>query len=487
MCDQPETVCLSMANPNIIYIMADDMGYGDLGCYGATRIPTPNMDRIAAEGVRFTDAHSASAVCTPSRYAVMTGRYCWRAGVERWVLGGFGAPLIEPGRMTVASLLKQSGYATAAVGKWHLGLDWARADGSRDTVIDFGNPAWSIDGFDLDFRLPIGGSPTTLGFDSFFGIAGSLDMPPYCFIENERTVGVPDREKEIYYNQQRRGPQTAGWRDDMVDVTFAQKAVEFIERRTRSTPDQPFFLYLTPSAPHRPCDVRPEFVVGQSDAGDRGDMVVLVDWMVGQVLDALDRLGIADDTLIMVTSDNGGRLTCADGNDYDHRTNGALRGQKADIWDGGHREPLVARWPARIAPGVVSDALICLSDLLATCADITGAELPIGAGEDSISFLPALLDPSVPGRSSAIHHSGDGLFSIRRGHWKLIAGLGSGGFSEPVLAEPQPGGPLGQLYNLRDDPAEADNVWLDHPAVVEELTALLQGQRNLGSSREAGI
>ena len=252
-----------MSQPNIIYIMADDMGYGDLGCYGATQIPTPNMDRVAAEGVRLTDVHSASAVCSPSRYAVLTGRYCWRTGMKQWVLGGFGTPLIEPERMTLASLLKSAGYRTAAIGKWHVGLNWQRTDGSQEKVMDFGNPAWSVDGLDIDYRAPIGNGPTELGFDYFYGIAGSLDMAPYCFIENDHTAGIPDREKEVYYNQQRKGLQTADWRDEEVDVRFANKAVEFIKSSVKADPDSPFFLYLTPSAPHRPCENHQKSLFGR--------------------------------------------------------------------------------------------------------------------------------------------------------------------------------------------------------------------------------
>ena len=473
-----------MTKPNIICIMADDMGYGDLGCYGATKIPTPHMDRIAAEGVRLTDAHSASAVCTPSRYAVLTGRYCWRAGVERWVLGGFGAPLIEPERLTVASLLKQAGYRTAAVGKWHVGLNWQRKDGSQETIIDFGNPAWSEYGFDIDYSAPIGNGPTELGFDSYFGIAGSLDMPPYCYIEDDQTVGIPDREKEVYYNQQRKGMQVPEWQDDQVDITFAAKAVAFIESAVAADDDQPFFLYMTPASPHRPCDIRPDFVVGASEAGDRGDMVVLFDWMVGQVLDALDRLCIADETLIMVTSDNGGRLTCADGETYGHPVNGALRGQKADIWDGGHREPFVARWPGKIPAGSTSDELVCLSDMMATYAAIVDIDLPEDAGEDSYNILPGLTgEGTVPIREALVHHSGDGMFSIRKGKWKLVLGLGSGGFSEPKFEVPEADGPEGQLYDMDADPAETQNLWLTRSDVVVELTALLEGYSALGRSR----
>ncbi len=365
-----------MAKPNIVFIFADDMGYGDLGCFGATKIPTPNVDRIAAEGMRLTDAHSSSAVCTPSRYSVMTGRYCWRSTLKRWVLGGFGKPLIEPERLTVASLLKSQGYATAAIGKWHLGLDWPLKEDTGESLTAFDAPTWSLDGFDVDYSLPIERGPVTLGFDYFFGIAGSLDMPPYCFIENDHTVGIPEQEKQPYYNQQRRGMMTKDWRDEEVDITFANKAVSFIEEQHAAHPDQPFFLYLPTASPHRPCDIRPDFVIDKSQAGDRGDMVVLFDWIVGQVVDALDRLGLTENTLLIVTSDNGARATCANGEDYGHRANGPFRGQKADIWDGGHREPFVARWPGFIPAGSESAKPVCLVDFMATVAQIAGLSDP---------------------------------------------------------------------------------------------------------------
>ena len=462
------------SSPNIVFVMADDMGYGDLGCYGATKIRTPRMDRLASEGIRFTDAHSSAAVCTPSRYSVLTGRYCWRSRLKRWVLWGFEPPLIEPERLTVARMLEKQGYATAAIGKWHLGLGWATVDGESPTA----------DGQNVDYAVPVQGGPLQLGFDTCFCITGSLDMAPYCFIEDDHSLGIPAVDKDPYLPQQREGLMVPGWRDDLVDVRFTERAVSFIDQHAEQRPSQPFFLYLTPSAPHRPC-VPPGFIQGASEAGERGDMVALVDWMVGQIDDALARHDLQERTLVIVTSDNGARLTNYDGRDYGHKSNGDLRGQKADIWDGGHCEPFIARWPGRIAPGTDTDQLTCLSDLVATCADILGVDLPADAGQDSYSFLPALTGApaSGPARDALVHHSGDGMFSLRKGRWKLIRGLGSGGFSEPKHVEPVPGGPQGQLYDMKGDWQEMDNAWLEHPMVVEELSHLLDEVQSQGFSR----
>ncbi len=301
-----------MDKPNIVYIMADDMGYGDLSCYGATKIQTPNIDKLASEGIMFMDAHSSSAVCSPSRYSVITGRFCWRSWLKKWVLGGLGSPLIEKERMTIADLLKKHGYATAVVGKWHVGLGWQYMDGAEE------HHRWPR--FDeVDYSKPLTHCPNDLGFDYYFGIAGSLDMVPYCFIENNQTVGIPNIPKEPLYQQQRKGLMVEGWKDEEVDITFAKKACDFIDRSVEEEPNRPFFLYLPTSAPHRPCDIQPDFVKGKSGAGDRGDMVILFDWVVGQVMNKLKELGLKNDTLIIVSSDNGARLTCYNGKDYGHK------------------------------------------------------------------------------------------------------------------------------------------------------------------------
>jgi arylsulfatase A-like enzyme len=481
-----------MDRPNIVFIMADDMGYGDLGCYGAIKIPTPHIDRLAEEGMRFTDAHASSAVCTPSRYSVLTGRYCWRTRRKRGVGRGLSLPLIDPARMTVASLPQGHGYATAAIGKWHLGLEWRvkedylRRDQRRIDHFDprlFDPERARQDPGCIDYEKPIIGGPTDLGFDYFFGIAGSLDMAPYCFIENDRTVGIPRVEKDPLNPQQVKGLMTPGWRDDEVDVRFAEQAVAFIERCHAEDPGQPLFLYLTPSAPHRPC-VPPAFLEGSSQAGPRGDMVAVVDWVVGEVMETLERLDLADDTLVVVTSDNGAQLADVDGKTYGHRSCGDLRGRKADIWDGGHRVPFIARWPDRIPPGSTVEAVVSLSDLLATCAEMVGETVPANAGEDSVSLLPFLLEEGdiSPARQAIVHHSVFGMFALREARWKLIFGRGSGGNTEPRSVDPAPGEPLGQLYDMVADASETNNVWLEQPDLVDRMTRLFNRYRRQGHS-----
>lgn len=460
--------------PNIIFIMADDMGYGDLSCYGATKINTPNMDALAADGIRFTDAHSPSAVCTPTRYGVLTGRYCWRTRLKRGVLNGYSPLLIDTDRMTVASMLKQNGYATACIGKWHLGL---------------GNNKKT------DYDKPLTPGPNDLGFDYFFGIPASLDMTPYCYVENHRPLLQPTEKIEAGKASEdgwwRAGPIAPGFKHVEVLPRLTEKAVEYIDAHAEKTPDKPFFMYFPLPAPH--CPIAPaDFVKGKSQAGGYGDFVIEVDWTVGRVMEALEKNNLAQNTLIILTSDNGSpartklkREPYSMMEVYGHYPNGKLRGIKADIWDGGHREPFIARWPGKIPKGETSDELICLTDLMATCAAIVGAELPDNAGEDSYDILPALLGKNLkkPIRQAIVHHSLSGMFSIRQGPWKLILGRGSGGFTKPSTIKPKPGEPKGQLYNLATDPAEADNLWAKHQDVVDRLTNLLEKYKTQGHSR----
>lgn len=457
-----------MNKPNVVVVMADDMGWGDLGCYGASKIPTPAMDQVAAEGVRATDCHSASAVCSPSRYALLTGRYAWRGPLKTWVLLGHSPAIIEADRPTLGSILQGAGYATGAFGKWHLGIGWKFRDGRSWDAFDPGAPLLPEvdDGSNVDYAAGFDDGPITRGFDHFFGITGSLDMNPYCFLEQDHTVGVPDRPKEVLYPAQRPGLMAPDWDDEAVDARFAKEACSWI--RAQAEAGKPFFCYVTPSAPHRPC-VPPAFARGRSEAGPRGDMVWVVDWMVGQITDLLDELGLTDNTLLIVTSDNGAQLTDVDGQTYGHRSNGDWRGQKANIFEGGHREPFLAQWPGRIPAGSVTDELIGLIDLTPTIARAVGAAVPEGAAEDALDVLDVLTDGAASPRSSIVHHSVFGMFSFRHDHWKLILGDGSGGFTKPIGKACDASGRAGQLYDLSKDPAEENDLWQSRPDVVADL------------------
>jgi arylsulfatase A-like enzyme len=469
--DTRPAIAADSNRPNIVFIMADDMGYGDPGCYNKeSKIPTPNIDRLAAEGIRMTDAHSPSAVCTPTRYGVLTGRYSWRSRLKKGVLWGFSPALIETGRTTVASLLKSRGYHTGCVGKWHLGL------GSKEKT---------------DYTKPLTPGPNDVGFDYFFGIPASLDMEPYVFVENANPLELPT--EKIAGSKGRRdggggfwrgGPIAPGFRHIDVLPRITEKVVGFIRDHASQSTEKPFFLYFPLSAPHTPWLPTAEFE-GKSKAGAYGDFAAQVDWSVGQVLKELDDCKLTDNTLIIFTSDNGAHWKPNDIAKYGHRANHHLRGQKADIWEGGHRVPFIARWPGNINPGTTSDETICHTDLLATCAAIVGMELPNDAGEDSYNILPVLLGRTLhqPLREATVHHSVSGVFAIRQGHWKLILGRGSAGFSKPRVIKPKPGEATGQLYNLADDPSESKNLFLDQPETVERLQSLLQKYKQQGRSR----
>jgi arylsulfatase A-like enzyme len=455
-------------SPNIVLVLCDDLGYGDPHCYNQdSKIPTPNVDRLASQGLRFTDAHTPSSLCTPTRYGILTGRYCWRTSLKKGVLQGYSPLLIEPGRLTVASMLKRHGYTTACLGKWHLGL---------------GNAG------PTDYARPLRPGPIAVGFDYFFGIPASLDMPPYVFVENETVTAAPTSTIEASAMRRnggkgfwRAGAIAPGFRHVDVLPKLTDKAVEHIKEQT---PEKPFFLYLPLTAPHTPWMPTDEFR-GKSQAGYYGDFVAQVDATLGRVMQALDEAGLADNTLLVFTSDNGAHWLPSDIEQWHHRANDDLRGQKSDIWDGGHRVPFIARWPGKVAPGTTSKEIVCLTDFLATVAGVVGATLPADAGEDSFDLGPVLLGRKLdhPIRDAVVHHSGDGTFGIRQGPWKLAMALGSHGFSDPKDVKPQPGGPKGQLYNLDDDPEEKHNLWLEKPDVVKHLTDLLEKYKADGRTR----
>ena len=480
--------------PNIVLVLADDLGYGDPGCYNpGSKIPMPAVDRMAARGVRFTDAHSPSAVCTPTRYGILTGRYCWRTWLKRGVVGGYTPPLIEPDRMTTASLLKSRGYATGFFGKWHLGLRWTRMNGTAPDWPEaekFFAGSWQDPdpktGLNVDFTKPVGGGPFDHGFDeAFFTAACSTIDGPFVFIENRRTVGIPDHQVSEYYDMTKgeEGSPRKGWivpghKLEDVDFHFTEKAIGFMERSRRESPSKPFFVSLCLSAPHTPW-LPPALVKGKSLDGPRGDLVMLADWCTGEISKALDRLSVAENTLFIFASDNGPHPGT-----NGHKSEGPLRGLKSQIWEGGHRIPFVAQWPKRIPAGLVSDEPVDLVDFLATFAALTGGPLPDDAGPDSYDISPALFGKKVPApiREALVSHSENGTFAIRQGAWKLILdNKTSGGWMAPAGKPPVPGTP-GQLYNLADAPTEQNDLWEKKPEIVARLTALLEKYKKDGRS-----
>ncbi len=462
--------CFASASelPNVLVILADDLGYGDPGCYNReSRIPTPAIDGLASQGIRFTDAHAPTSLCTPTRYGLLTGRYCWRTSLKSGVLNGYSPSLIEPGRMTVASLLKQKGYRTGCIGKWHLGLG-----GGEKT--------------DYDGILRPG--PLEAGFDYFFGIPASLDMPPYLYVENDHAVEKPTGtvadSNEFRGAFWRGGPIAPGFRHDDVLPALTAKSVDFIRGHARSRSGNPFFLYVALTSPHTPW-LPTEPFRGRSKAGKYGDFVAMTDDAVARVLRALEETKQERDTLVIFASDNGAYWTSEEIVAFGHRANASWRGQKSDIWEGGHRVPFIARWPGKIRSGGVSVEIACLTDVLATIADIAGTSLPNNAAEDSFSLLPAFLGRKLdkPIREAIVHHSGSGQFSIRKGEWKLHLGRGSGGFTDPREYKPKPGEPEGELFNLARGPSESVNLYLLYPDIVKSLTELLEKYRRQGFSR----
>jgi arylsulfatase A-like enzyme len=470
------------ANPNIIYILCDDLGYGDVKCLNENgKIATPNMDRLAKGGMIFTDAHSGSAVCSPTRYGIITGRYSWRSPLQSGVLGGLSPRLIEAGRMTVASVLKERGYTTACIGKWHLGMDWAKLPGKdvTDLAIETEKQVHNV-----DYAQPIKNGPTSVGFDYYYGISASLDMVPYTYIENDHVTALPTEEKSYPLTEGREskptrlGPAAPGFKTSDVLPTITHKVVEYIgQRAADAKAGKPFFIYLPLNAPHTPICPSAEWQ-GKSGISPYADYVMETDWAVGEVLQALDKQGIAENTLVMMTSDNGcsPQANFPDLATHGHNPSYVFRGTKADIWDGGHHIPFLVRWPAKIKAGSKSDQVTCLTDFMATCAEIVGVKLPDNAAEDSASLLPVLLGKAdKPIHEAIVHHSINGSFAIRQGNWKLELCSGSGGWTAP-----RPGTPAAQklppvqLYDMTADIGEKINTQAEHTEIIDRLTHLLE-------------
>ena len=449
--------------PNIIYILADDMGYGDVSALNPEgKIKTPHLDRLVAEGMAFTDAHTTSAVCTPTRYGILTGRYNWRSSLKRGVLGGYSPALIDTTRETVASMLQKAGYHTAFIGKWHLGWDWSKDENNE-----------------VDFSKPVDRSPNDFGFDYAYGHCGSLDMAPYVYVEDGMPTAIPDTVtgSEILYGWWREGLTSPDFIHEDVTPNFFRRAIKLVQEKAGNK--QPFFLYLPLPSPHTPILPTEEWRE-KSGINPYGDFVMMIDDYIGKLLECIKTAGIEDNTIVIFTADNG----CSPAAKFEvmlekgHNPSYQFRGHKADIYEGGHRVPFIVKWPCRIKPGSRSDKTICTTDLMATCAGITGFYLPDHSAEDSYSMLALFDDPVSDdySRDYTIHHSISGRFAIRHGDWKLCLCPGSAGWSYPTdkELESMKDYPPMQLFNLKEDMGEQNNLYEVYPEKVEELKAALK-------------
>ncbi|RMF44139.1 MAG: arylsulfatase [Planctomycetota bacterium] len=452
--------------PNIVLILADDMGWDSVSALNPHMgLQTPHIDRMAAAGVTFTDAHSTSAVCSPTRYSVLTGRYSWRSRLKKGIVGQWERPLIESHRWTLPELLRAQGYATACIGKWHLGWNWPRAGGGTTERRA-----------EIDFARPIGGGPIDHGFDWYFG-DDVPNWPPYAWRENDRLLGTITTElKETPFVGVSPGPSVAEWDFRAVLHTYGLRSAEYV--RQRAAAGQPFFLYFALPSPHTPIAPHPTFQ-GRSGVSEYADFLIQTDWAVGMVLDALEESGQAENTLVLFTCDNGTspKANFAELDAAGVHLNRHWRGWKADAYEGGHRVPLIARWPQHIPPATRCQHPVTLADLMATCAEVVGAELPVDAAEDSVSLWPWMQTPDRqdPVHDFVIHHSISGCFAVRSGNWKALFCAGSGGWSPPREAEAKRlGMPEVQLYDLSADPREQHNLQAAHPEIVDALRTKLK-------------
>lgn len=470
------------SRPNVVVILADDLGYGDLQCYNPERgrIATPHLDRLASRGMRFTDAHSSSGVCSPSRYTLLTGRYHWRTRLQSGIVGYLEGPLIAADRLTLAGLLHQQGYDTACIGKWHLGWNWqippeqrglfAPPRGKVPTITDRHREAWQT-----VYSLAIEDGPTTRGFETYFG-TDVPNWPPYCFIEDDRTRGSPSTflPPELLRNHLASlpGPALPDWKLEGVLPALADRACDYIQQRAAS--DDPFFLYLPLTSPHTPLAVNPAWQGRSGLDSPVADLIMETDAAVGQVLAALQDNGMAENTLVLFTSDNGFApyVGAAHLEEQGHFPSGPLRGYKGDAWEGGHRVPFLVAWPGIIEAGSECDQLVHHADVMATLAELVDVSLPENAGEDSVSICPLLRGSHSPLREHAVSQGAKGLFSIRRGPWKMLFGPGGGG-DWSKLSAGEPDGQPAQLYDLAADLGETQNRYADEPALAEELTVLM--------------
>jgi len=475
--------------PNVVILYADDMGYGDLGVQNAdSKIPTPHLDGLAREGMRFTDAHSSSGICTPSRYALLTGRFHWRKFHD--IVNSFDPPRLDEAELTMAEMFRAKGYRTAAIGKWHLGWNWSDILHPAATPATRNGKSRIYAPSDFDWSRPISGGPLSHGFDYYFG-DDVPNFPPYAWFENDRVVAPPTEPLTITPKtaegswQARPGPMLKDWDFYAVIPRLTERTVEWIAEQRES--DKPFFLYVPFNSPHAPIVPTSEFV-GRSNAGGYGDFMVQTDDNVGRILQALDENGLAENTLVIFTADNGAERYAYDRiRNFGHRSSGPLRGLKRDLYEGGHRVPFLVRWPGKVSAGSVSDALVSQVDLMATLAAIIDYELPAGQADDSFDMLPVLRENKPSPRRTIVHNTFAGAYAVRRDRWLLVAAQSGAHSSVPPWFDMENGyandDAPGQLFDLGDDLAQHKNLYAERPEVVRELTGLLEELRSKGQVR----
>lgn len=474
--------------PNVVIIYADDMGYGDLNIQNPdSKIPTPHLDQLASEGMRFTDAHSSSGICSPSRYALLTGTYHWRR--QHGIVNSFGKPFFNDSDITLPQVLRENGYVTACIGKWHLGWNWEFKNPPSGNVTQWGRevPVYFPDDIDWTKRVP--GGPVDRGFDYYFG-DGTINFPPYAWMENDRLIEAPTEVMDIsdigYETKEgnwefRPGPKVKGWNPYKVLPTITDKAVEWISQQTG---DKPFFLYFPLPSPHAPIIPNDEFD-GKSGAGAYGDFIYQSDWVVGQVLQAIQDNGFEENTIVIFTSDNGPEhYAFARGEKYGHFSMGSYRGLKRDIWEGGHRVPFIIRWPGHIESGIISDKLVSQIDIMGTLGSLIGIEFQDGVAPDSYHFLPSLNPDSLPQREVLIHNTSEARWAVRQGDWLYINDSTGQHTAMPESFSKLRGyttfNASGLLFNLKDDPEQRINHYELQPERVANMDRLISESKSKG-------
>jgi len=483
--------------PNIIIIYADDMGYGDLERQNSnSKIPTIHLNKLAEEGMRFTDAHSSSGICSPSRFALLTGMYHWRR--QHGIVSAFGNPFFKDSDITLPQLLKTRGYKTACIGKWHLGWNWEFNNEPTGEVMQWGKMRKFYMPEDIDFGKPVTGGPLARGFDYYFG-DGTINFPPYAWVENDQLLQIPTETMDInnigYETKEgnwefRPGPKVKDWNPYEVLPTLTQKMEGWLGQQKAN---EPFFLYFALPSPHAPIIPNDEFD-GKSEAGGYGDFMVQTDWVVGQVINALNKKGLAENTIIIFSADNGPEAYAWErAVKYNHFSMGDLRGLKRDVWEGGHRVPLIIKWPGKIKAGSVSNEVISQVDIMATIASITDIDLPKNAAPDSYDISPVLKGEAFdsPLRYATIHNTYAARWGIRQGDWLYINDSTGGQREFPAAFKELTGytdfNTPALLFNMKDDAAQRINLYNEYPDKVEELEKLLQTYRTSTSSKSIGL